>query len=191
MAGSPARAQEAPSERPPDPEWNELVTQYQLFYSMGRYPEAAERAERALRRAEAIFGEESEQTAQVLNDLGHLALLQNDSSGAVTRHRRALAIRERLFVSDGPAVVQSMRNLAKAYRAQGRFEEAADLLRRAMPIIERHVSGTDPFLVDVLKELAAALRRAGHPQEAGAVESRIESIRAEVSSAPILQLEKR
>jgi len=160
----------------------EPVATYQLLYQLQRYPEAIEAAEQALAAAEVAFGTESEQAAQVLNDLGFLHHRQGQEVQAETSHQRALAIREHLFNSDGPAVVQSLNNLAKVYRAQGRHEKATELFKRSLEITERHVSPTDPFLVTVLEPYAASLRASGKIKDAQALEERARAIRAALPS---------
>ena len=156
-----------------------LTTRYTALYRRDRYAEAIPVAERALATAQAAFGPDHEQVAQVLNDLGRLYELQQNQIGlAEESYARALAVRERLH-SKHAAIAQSMSNLARVYLAQRRYAEAESFYRRALAIIEPEIPPDHPVLLPMLDAYAKALRGNGNAGEADAVEARIARIRSE------------
>jgi tetratricopeptide (TPR) repeat protein len=152
-----------------------------MRYRAGELTEAIPIAEQALAVAEEAFGPNDARVAQVLNDLGHLYLSQQDPAHAEGLHERALKIREQTFSGDGPAVVQSLNNLAKVYVAQERYAQAQPLFERAIAITERHVPPMSPSLIAVLEPYASALRRDGKLEAAEVIEARITTLRARPS----------
>lgn len=92
----------------------------QILLRLGRYPEAMERFQEALRRAEA--GER----AYVLHEMGVAALDQGAYLEA-EEHLRAL-LREEGY----PYRAQALADLAEALYRQGRYAEAEDAAREAM-----------------------------------------------------------
>ena len=176
--GPPVYGEEA-AEVSAEARLNDLTAEYTMRYQFGPTEKAIPVAEQALAVAEEAYGPDHEQVAQVLNDLGHLCLLQKDAARAEGLHGRALRIRERVFNNDGPAVVQSINNLAKVYMAQGRYAEAQTFFERSLAITERHVPPTSPALIAALEPYAAALRHNGKADAAEAIEVRIRAIRAQ------------
>ena len=156
----------------------ELTAQYTLLFRVRQYAKAIAVAERTVAAAEAAFGPDSQEVAQVLNDAGYLYQSVHEPAKAEPLHRRALAIRDRVFHADGAAVTQSLNNLAQVYLAEGRPAEAVPLLKRSVLILERNVSPTSPSLITALEQYAIALRRSGKGSDAEVVEARITVIRS-------------
>ncbi|MBI4598477.1 MAG: tetratricopeptide repeat protein [Candidatus Omnitrophica bacterium] len=178
VAGASAWAQDAPRPQASEQQVNELIAQYTLLVQANQVSKAITMAERALAAAEAAYGLDHQQVAQVLNDLGYMRQRQSGFAQAEQLHRRALAIRERAFPPNDAAVVQSLNNVGKAYAAQNRFAEAAAVYQRSLALTERHVAPNAPHVLTVLEPYEHVLRRQGMTEAADAMAKRIKEIRA-------------
>jgi tetratricopeptide (TPR) repeat protein len=121
--------------------WTELNARAVNFYQQGRYAEAAELAEDALKVAERSFGPEHMNVAQSLNNLAGI-------------YRRALRIREEGLGPEHPAVAVILNNLGELYRSQGEYGRAEPLFERALVIRIKALGMNDPSVATTLNNLA-------------------------------------
>jgi len=83
------------------------------LYEQGKYNEAAELAERALKGAEKTLGPYNPQTAIFLNNLAVIYFAQEKYTEAEALYERALGITEQSFGSDHPRVKSLLDGLQK------------------------------------------------------------------------------
>ena len=83
------------------------------LYGQGKYNEAAELAERALKGAEDTLGPYNPQTAIFLNNLAVIYYAQEKYAEAAALYERALGIAEQSFGPDNPRVKSLLEGLQK------------------------------------------------------------------------------
>ena len=104
MFSIPAFTQEA--------RFRELNERAVKFYQQGRYSEAVQVAEQALKVAENTFGPEHPDVATSLNNLALFYHSQGKYTEAEPFYKRSLTIREKALGPYHPDVAQSLNNLA-------------------------------------------------------------------------------
>ena len=125
---------------------NQLINESVRLYGQGRFVEAIDTAERALKSAEEKLGPEHLDVATALNNLAEFgqvaAFVAKDEAAyrkaialAEPLHQRALAIREKGLGLRHSFTLTSMVNLARIYAQQRRYDEAEALYKRALEIL--------------------------------------------------------
>src|SRR5207253_2293402 len=103
-----------------------------IHRTQGRYQQAGELFRRALSSAEQSFGPNSEETANVLNQLGMLGKYEGHFEEAAQYYHRALAILEQLFGADHHCLASLYHNLGGLEHARGRCAEGEPFARRSV-----------------------------------------------------------
>lgn len=100
------------------------------LYEQGKYVEAEELAQRALRHAEDTMGTDNPQIAPFLNNLAVIYYAQKKYSDAAAMYERALSITEQAFGSGHPRVkslLEAIERCNKELQEQGEPEEAGEV----------------------------------------------------------------
>jgi hypothetical protein len=132
----------------------------------GRYLEAEQLFQRALKPQGRAFGPDHLYSANALNNLAYLYQEQGRYADAEPLYTRALAIRERAFGPDHPDFAISLNNLASLYEVQGRYAEAEPLYTRALAIRERALGSDHPGTAFSLSNLASVYQGQGRYADA-------------------------
>lgn len=103
---------------------------------------------------EKLNRKESEEVADILNQLGTVSTKLRDYESARKQFKRALEIREKIYGSDNDLVAQSLLNLGQAYLVQQEYKKAEPLLQRAIEISERVGKENDEITIQCLDRLA-------------------------------------
>jgi len=136
------------------------------YLALGLYDEALPHFERALELAVDLYGEESEESAECMNELGVAFKQLGRFADAEGLHRRALDIDLRLFGKMDPRVAASMNHLAQSLYDQGKYEEGSSLYQRAYKI-RAELLGEQAFArIASLSNLARERHAAGDYAEA-------------------------
>ncbi len=162
---------------PEELRWSQLGNQVNLLYRQGRYEEAAQLGEEAVKIAEQIFGPDHPNLATSLNNLALVYDTQREYTKAEDFYQRSLAIDEKRLGKDHPHVATSLNNLACLYAVQGAYDKAEPLYQRALAIREKAL---DPEHLDVaqsLNNLALIFCSKGKTLEAESLLRRALSIR--------------
>jgi tetratricopeptide (TPR) repeat protein len=114
---------------------NTLTAIANAYDDLGRYGEARSAAERALAVVEAVLGRDHPDVADVLVNVGNIAVDEGDGDRADAAYRRALASRER--GGETLAVADVLNNLAIVALHQDHEDEGLEDMRRALAIRER------------------------------------------------------
>jgi tetratricopeptide (TPR) repeat protein/CHAT domain-containing protein len=154
----PAFAQEA--------RLNELNAQVVELYQQGKYAEAIQVADEAVRVARTTFGRDDPNLATALNNLGELYNAQGRYREAEPLLKQALVIRKQKLKPDDLAVATSLNNLGTVYEYQGRYEEAETLFKQALAIRQNSLSPNDPAVATSLNNLAGLYAQEGRYSEA-------------------------
>lgn len=124
--------------------WGELNARVTALYQQGRYSEALDVAEEALKVAQETFGKERPEVAVSMNYLAELYRLQGKYIEAEALYKRALEINEKVFGPDHPEVAVSLSYMALLYYAQREYEETESLYERALKIHENALGPDHP-----------------------------------------------
>ena len=146
---------------------NQLINESVRLYGQGRFVQAIETAERALKSAEEAAGPEHPDVATALNNLAEFgqvaALVSKDQAAylkaieiAAPLHKRALAIREKALGLRHSLTLASMVNLARVYGQQRQFDEAEESYKRALGILDA-MGPRDAVLVDLARQATTGL----------------------------------
>lgn len=120
----------------------DLVAQGERLFSQGRFPEARESFEAAVRQCPG--------NAQAWNNLAVMALTDNDDKGAERYLRRALEVKA--------DCLEARQNLAEIYSRRGQGARAAKELQKALDLA--------PGDLAIIRKLAEVYVKAGQPAKA-------------------------
>lgn len=141
-----------------------------VYKGLGRYAEAEGFFRTSLAQRRALYGEESAEVAESMNDLGHLLTLwggKEDVYGEAEQWlRSALALRKRLLGPEHVEVANTLNNLAGALIHQGNHAEAEALYREALALRKRLLGEEHPDVAQTLNNLAGSLALQGDYAEA-------------------------
>ncbi len=137
-----------------DPNFNTLIRAQKLAISMGKYPSALSLGEKAKKIAIEEHGKDSEQYANIINNLGGLYEAQKQYKKAKILFTESLEIRKEKFGYNHPATANSLNNLASIYSSEGHYEEAEKRFKQAIEIFEKTVGENDPSIANSLNNLA-------------------------------------
>ena len=146
---------------------NQLINESVRLYGQGRFAEAIESADRALKSAEESLGPEHPDVATALNNLAEFrqvaAVVSKDEVAyrnaiaiAEPLHKRALAIREKTLGLQHSATLASMVNLARVHGQQRHYDEAEVLYKRALGILNE-MGPRNAALVDFARQATIGL----------------------------------
>jgi len=115
-----------------DTSWDELNTQVVKLYKQGRYKEAAQVAEKALKVAKETFGANHPKVAINLNNLGSAWHALSEYQKAIELYEQALTIDRKVYGDEHPQVTIGLNNLGSAWHALGEYQKAITLFKQAL-----------------------------------------------------------
>ena len=121
--------------------WSRLAERYQ---DQGRYAEAEESYQFAMKIVEMTLGPEHPEVATSMNNLAVLYYAQGKYAEAEPLYERALAIREKALGPEHVNVATTLENYAELLRKTNRDTEAEKLEARAKAIRAKHVQENPP-----------------------------------------------
>ncbi len=119
----------------------------------GAYAEAEPLFRRSLAIKEKVLGEDHDEVAGALNNLGILYWRQGRYTEAEPLYQRSLLIKEKALGEDHPDVAQNLNNLGLLYKDQGRYAEAEPLYQRSLLIKEKAFGEDHPSVATTLNNL--------------------------------------
>lgn len=135
-----------------------------------KYQGRLDEAERAYRRAHAVFlaarGEVALELAALYHNRGGLEHARGCDAGGEPFARRGLEIRERALGPDHPAVAADAAALGAILHGLGKRDEAETLLRRALAVFERTYGAHHYEIAVTMNDLAAVCEAKGDTAEA-------------------------
>jgi CHAT domain-containing protein/Tfp pilus assembly protein PilF len=150
----------------PQKEWEARNARVVQLYQEGKYSDAVNLAQAALKEGEQLFGPDSPKVATPLSNLAALYDAERQYAKAEPLYRRALQIDETALGPMHPKVGTDLNNLALLYVAQGHYAEAEPLARRAFQIDETALGPTHPDVGRDLNTLALLYKTQGQYAEA-------------------------
>jgi eukaryotic-like serine/threonine-protein kinase len=137
-----------------------------LYFQLGKYPEASAMLQQAALLREGPNAAESLELSNTLLSQAKVMGEQKELSGAEKLLRRALSIRLKTYEANSLQVAEVLGALANITRKQGKYNEAEDLLRQCLATQRAHYGDEHVVVADSLSGLAAVLRSAGKTAEA-------------------------
>ncbi|MDR2528229.1 MAG: tetratricopeptide repeat protein [Synergistaceae bacterium] len=137
-----------------------LLKQAMNAANSGQYLEAKEYYERVLPLCLKLFGEESPNTAEVLNDLGLVYHKLEDYPKAKKIYERALAIRLEVFGEESSHTAASLNNLGNIYEKLGNYPQAKEIHERALAVRLKLFGEVDPDVA--VSDVAESLNNLGN-----------------------------
>lgn len=138
-----------------------------LVYAVqGRYDEAIEKYEVALRIDEKTVGKKHPEYATRLNNVASVYQAQGRYDEAIEKYEEALRIAEKTIGKEHPSYATRLNNLALVYAAQGRYDEAIEKYKEALRIDEKTIGLEHPNYAIRLNNLANVYYSQGRYDEA-------------------------
>ncbi|KAI3318521.1 hypothetical protein HD806DRAFT_540135 [Xylariaceae sp. AK1471] len=103
-----------------------------LYADQGRYADAEEMCERALRGNEKALGPQHESTLRTVNNLGMLYRIQGRHIKAEEMYKRALQDKETALGPEHTSTLETVNNLGILYACQGQHANAEKMYERAL-----------------------------------------------------------
>jgi len=141
----------------------------ELYTAQGKYAEAEQRFQDALRISEQQLGPEHPDVATSLNGLAKLYRHQGKYEQAEAFYERALAIREQSLGTNHPDTAELLHGLAKLLQDQGEHKQAEALYVRALNIQAQRLGAAHPNTQEIRNDYAAFLRSIGRDADDTAV----------------------
>jgi tetratricopeptide (TPR) repeat protein len=127
-----------------------------VLHVQGRYAEAAEQHQEALKLLEHTLGLESLELADVLLKMSQARMAQRQGAEALNLAERALAVRQRALGPEHPETGLALSELAEVRWYRGEHAEAEQQASRALELLERSLGPEHPGLVSALNTVAMA-----------------------------------
>ena len=137
-----------------------------LLYDQQRTDEAEDLFRRSLALRSQLHGDEHQQVATSLHDLGATLYSQGNMDAAEDALRRALTMRRRLLGEDHPDVATTLSTLGVLRFARQDTEQGSELLAQALAIRRRLYGDGHPLVATTLNNLGELSRRQGQLDDA-------------------------
>jgi|CXWL01.1.fsa_nt_gi serine/threonine-protein kinase len=137
-----------------------------LYRTLGRYGDAMQMQEVALKTRRRLLGDEHPDTLESVNKMGVLLQHQGKFAMAESYLREAFEKRRRVFGEDDPETIASLNNLGRLLKDQGKHAEAEAFLREALEKRRRVLGDEHPDTLSSMNNIGRVLRDQGKLTEA-------------------------
>ncbi|HYI00107.1 serine/threonine-protein kinase, partial [Hyalangium sp.] len=137
-----------------------------LLQETGRYPEAWEKATRALALWEKALGPEHPNVASSLQQLSSITWWMGKYPQALEYAERALALKMKALGPEHPDVAKVMKTSAAALRDLGRYEEARQRFEQVLALQVKILGPEHPDVAGALSNMSVVLIDLGRFEEA-------------------------
>jgi tetratricopeptide (TPR) repeat protein len=124
--------------------FNAINTRGFIYWHQGKWPEAIEEYNRALRVHESQFGRDHFLSASIIINIGNVYHSQKDYDSAIEYYRWALSLYGNKFPQDHVNTAPTIRNIGCTYKKQGKFRNAIEEYEHALRIYRRELPGWTP-----------------------------------------------
>ncbi|MCH7729591.1 MAG: CHAT domain-containing protein, partial [Planctomycetes bacterium] len=139
----------------------QLNSQVVTNYHQGKYQQAINIAEQALRLQQLLLGSEDLDTATSLANLGALHESMRDYAKAEPLQKQALEIVKKVSGEEHANTATSLNNLAVLYQAMGDYANAEPLYKQALEIVRTMLGEEHPHTASSLNNLATLYESVG------------------------------
>ena len=137
-----------------------------LLQESGRYPEAWDKAMRALALREKTLGPEHPEVANCVQLLSTLAWWMGKYPQALEYAERALALKKKALGPEHPEMAKALKTVAAALRELGRYEEAYERFTQVLALQEKLLGPEHPEVAGALSNMSVVLTDLGRFDEA-------------------------
>jgi eukaryotic-like serine/threonine-protein kinase len=137
-----------------------------IYEESGKFAQAEDMERTALAINQRVFGPESLEAAQSLNDLGLEFMAQHKLPEAEKAHGEALAIRRKLLGQENTNTATSLNDLAAVYRDEGKLAEAERMAQEALGVRRKLFGPEHVDVADSLRNLTIIFGSEGRWAEA-------------------------
>ncbi|MFN0151644.1 MAG: tetratricopeptide repeat protein [bacterium] len=131
------------------------------YDALGLYDDAASHLRAALETRRTVFGNESEEVAVILHDLGSHMLNRAEYDSSRALFQESVDIRRRLFGETKPEIALGMSNLASIMAETGDLDGADSLWTITLAMQRKLLGNEDSEIAVTLTNLAAILHQKG------------------------------
>jgi serine/threonine protein kinase/tetratricopeptide (TPR) repeat protein len=150
------------------------------YRELGEYAAAEKQLKRALELRRKALGDEHQDTARMMNQLGVLNWQQGRLDQAEPLERRAHEIGQRLLGQDHPDTLSYQMNLASVLRAKGHYNEVEPLYARNLEAKRRVLGDEHPDTLDMMGNFANFFQETGRYEKAEILHRRELDIRRRI-----------
>jgi tetratricopeptide (TPR) repeat protein len=147
-----------------------LINLAEIQQARGKFPEAQDFFESALKSAEKTSGPDSLQVAKLLDRLATVNYNNGNPGKTESYYKRALAIREKALGAEHADVAHSLYNLAEFFQFQANYKAAEPLYKRLIEIRNKNSEKEPEPLEAALSRYACLLRKTKRQNEADQLE---------------------
>ncbi|MBX7222092.1 MAG: CHAT domain-containing protein [Blastocatellia bacterium] len=151
---------------------NRLQAQAENLLREGKYDEALQLANQALKLAEQAASPDDTVTADSLFLVGRLHRITGDYGKAMTFSERALTLREKMLEANHPKLADSLNEMGILWDRKGEYAKGIGYLERALPIYEKTFGPDHPKVAACLNTYGAVLRNNGAFDRAESIQLR-------------------
>jgi serine/threonine-protein kinase len=138
-----------------------MNTMGSVYLKMGLYKESRPLLQKSLLLREKIFGKDSLEVAETLNEIQTIETLEGNFKESESINRRALEIRESKLGKENELVAQSFNNLGESLSAQNKFDEAVNFFNKSLAIRNKTSLKEDSEIASVINNIANVYSKKG------------------------------
>jgi tetratricopeptide (TPR) repeat protein len=127
----------------------------------GKYEQAEEMHQQALRLSETVLGKEHPSTLTSMNNLALVLSHQGKYKQSEEMHQQALKLSEIVLGKEHPSTLTSMNNLASVLSHQGKYEQSEEIYQQALKLREIVLGKEHPSTLTSMNNLALVLSDQG------------------------------
>ncbi len=143
-----------------------MATMGSVYGSLGLYPDASRLLEDSLRQRVQLFGPDSIESAESMQQLGRTLLNSGDRDRAASLLEGALAIQRKHAGADRLPLASAMHDLGNLMQVQERFEEADRQYGEILGMLDETSGAEGALLVETLTSRGQLLAYLGRHDEA-------------------------
>ncbi|MCC7532044.1 MAG: tetratricopeptide repeat protein [Candidatus Melainabacteria bacterium] len=156
-------------------EWTKYIQAGRLHLREGKYEEAQQELEAAVKEAEK-GGVEDKRLAASLYNLGHVYAKQHRIEQAEAAYKRSLYICEKVSGDNDTEVLRTLTSLAKLYTEQRKFDQAEPMFKHVLGVQEKTLGRKHQEVKETLAELKTMYTAAGKNAEVATIDKRLKNI---------------
>ncbi len=163
-----------------DPKFETITKAQGLAFDIGNYSESLSFGMDAKKAALKEYGENSEQYANSLNNLGGIYHEQGEYEKAEALFNNALEINRKILSKNHPYNATILNNLAEIYRVQKQYAKAEPLYQEAIRIYKKILGKNNSYTANSINNLALLYDEMGQYEKSEQLNNEALKIRQEV-----------
>lgn len=108
-----------------------------IYSDLGKYVDALECYDKALKECNRIFGEDSPEAANIYNNKAAVYNSMGDNKEAERFNKKALDVWKKYFGAENTSIAETYNNIGTLYKNQGDYDNALKYYKKALEIREK------------------------------------------------------